>query len=99
VANLAGLAIHLLVPNGEAWLPVKAGPNFGHGRRWRLSFIATLLKALSLSLQSAFCSRLGCSVGNTYLGLSNRTMSVRGTVQRMVVVLSWSGVFFLCRHR
>jgi hypothetical protein len=44
----ADLAIRRLVPDGEVWLPVKASPNFGHGRRWRRLFIVTLLKALSL---------------------------------------------------
>jgi hypothetical protein len=48
VARLSDLAIRLLVPDGEAWLPVKTAPDFGHGGRWRRMYIATLLKASSL---------------------------------------------------
>ena len=45
MARLAGSAARQLVPDGEAWLPVKTGPDFGHGGRWRCLFVATLLKA------------------------------------------------------
>jgi hypothetical protein len=41
VSSLVNLAIRQLVPDGEAWLPVKTEHDFGHGGRWRRMRIAT----------------------------------------------------------
>jgi hypothetical protein len=48
VARLPDLVIRHLVPDGEAWLPVKIEPYFGHGGRWRRLCVANLLEASSL---------------------------------------------------
>jgi hypothetical protein len=99
VARLPDLAICHLVPDGEAWLPVKTEPDFGHGQWWRCLRVATLLKASSLQLSS----RLGYSGGNPRSG-SPRSDDGDArcrfppsghrfrSIQWLEVALRWSGV-------
>ena len=42
-----------LVPDGEAWLPVKTGLDCSLGGRWRRLFVASPLKALFMQLCSS----------------------------------------------
>jgi hypothetical protein len=87
-----------LVPDGEAWLPVKTEPAFGHGGRWRRLCVVTLLKASSL--QPSSC--LGYSGENPRSGFPRLD---DGDVQRrspswghhfwsswLEVALWWSGL-------
>jgi hypothetical protein len=73
VASLADLLIHHLVPEGEAWLPVKAEPDFSHGERLRCLRVATLLKTSLLP-----SSPWDASGETPDLGLLDQTMATHG---------------------